>query len=200
MQKSVFQAIDHESNPIRLTPQFQRALQASKDPHIILFMGCTRAGKSTRLNQIITREHKLDLTGPFVARGGSKAVTVGFQFCGPISFDELNHIHNLGLTIDETRNPDIFLIDCEGMDHLDGSCPGFGKSMFALSQLSSVNVIVMRGPMNRNDVLPLTTLFRMNKFLQNADRQIETGFAIIEREVGISVSHGDPPLDGSAEF
>jgi hypothetical protein len=200
MAKVVRKALDHEANPIALTPEFRAALEASKFPVIVLFMGYSRAGKSTRLNQIITRGDSLNLPGPFVARRGSKAVTVGFDVCGPLSFAELNELHGLGLALDPNRTPDLFLIDCEGMDHLEGCSQGFGKSMFALCQLSVINVIVIGTAMNQNDVVPLTTLFRMSKVVQSAEQQIETGFVVLEREVDVVGPNGEDLTDGSPEF
>jgi hypothetical protein len=193
-------AVLHKANPITLAPEFSRALQQSQFPLVVLFMGYSRAGKSTRLNQIVTKGNSLNLRGPFVARGGSDAVTVGFQACGPIPFDQLNDFHGLGLTIDRNRNPDVFLVDCEGMDHLDGSSPGFGKSMFALAQISAVNVIVFPALMSLKDIPPLTKLFQMSRIVQAADRQLETGFVVIEREIDPVSRTGDPLPDGTNEF
>jgi hypothetical protein len=197
---TVYQVVDHEANPITLKPQFRDALQKSKFPFLILFMGYSRAGKSTRLNQILTKEEGFELPGPFVAQAGAKAVTLGFDFAGPVSFTDLNDLHGLGLTIDPNRDAEIFFVDCEGMDHLDGSSPGFGKSMFALCQLSVANVIVIHGAMTQNHVLPLTTLFRMSKIIQNTQNQIETGFTVIERNVGVVSPTGDTLEDGTPEF
>jgi hypothetical protein len=200
MRDRPIDAVNHLANPIQLCPEFRNALQRSRFPFIVLFMGYSRAGKSTRLNQIITRGDSLTLPGPFVARAGSAGVTVGFQFRGPIRFSELNTLHGLGLTIDPARDADVFLVDCEGMDHLDGCSQGFGKSMFALCQLSAMNVIVYGTTMNEHDIAPLTMLFRMSKVVTDAERQVETGFAVMERDINPVSRRGNDLEDGTDEF
>jgi hypothetical protein len=193
-------AVRHEANPIALAPEFRRALQRSQFPLIVLFMGYSRAGKSTRLNQILTKGQNLRLPGPSVARGGPDPVTVGFQVCGPIPFDKLNDLHGLGLTINPDRNPDVFLVDSEGIDHLDESSRGFGKAMFALAQISAVNVIVLPGLMSLKDIPPLGNLFRTSKMIQSAECQIETGFAVLEHGIDPGSVMGETLVDGTEAF
>jgi hypothetical protein len=54
--------------------------------------------------------------------------------------------------------------------------------------------------MSLKDVVPLTTLFHMSKVIQGTDRQIETGFAIIEHAVDVAGPNGEDLNDGTPEF
>jgi hypothetical protein len=80
-----------------LTPELRSALCASSFPLVIPFFGSTGAGKSTRLNQVLTGV--LGSSTPFPARGGSSAVTTGFDFCSRVSLRDLCGIHSVAITL-----------------------------------------------------------------------------------------------------
>jgi hypothetical protein len=185
------------------SPEFHDALQSSKFPIVILFIGASRVGKSTRLNQILfggKAQGGLKHYGPFSAGGGSSPVTFGFHFCGPISCTELKSIHGLECEIPPNREADIFLIDCEGTGSLHGATQTFAKGLFALCQISTINVIVHGSTINQPDIAELATFFKMSKVIKSSSQQVETGFAVIERDVGLPYSTSGPPQDGSVAF
>jgi hypothetical protein len=100
-----------------LSVDFVNALNKSLNPFIIMFIGNYRAGKSTRLNQIVSGQ--INSTMPFRSNGGKDHITIGFQFLGPISIAQLGEIYGINLSVQ--HNPDIFLIDCEGLSNLGKS-------------------------------------------------------------------------------
>jgi hypothetical protein len=120
--------------------QFQADLTTAFCPFIIMFVGNSRAGKSTRLNQLVLR--KLHSNAPFKAARGLDPVTMKFQYVGPLKFGELSHIH--GIDLEVNSNPDIFLVDCEGLYSLGTTTKVVEQATFALSQMVSMTVLLMR--------------------------------------------------------
>jgi hypothetical protein len=178
-----------------LNPSFKEKLRRSNNPVLIAFQGKSRAGKSTRLNQLITR--KIRSTKPFVSKGGALSVTKNFQYYGPISLEEFGKIHNINLINNVNSNSDIFVIDAEGMDHIDGSSNFLRAAMFAISQMAYVNVIMLAALINQNDIRELKSFFGVSKRLKNASNSsINPGTVIFERTIGIDFEYED----GTEEF
>jgi hypothetical protein len=196
MQAFVQKAVLQQGNQILLTNEFRQALSNSLFPLVIPFLGCSRAGKSTRLNQLLSRQ--LRSQQPFRSQGGSAAVTTGFDFSGPHDLQTLCRYHSVPYRLPSKRRADVFLIDCEGMDHLNGSSTGYGQVILALSQITTITVLIHGRLLSSNDIQHISRLFQMTKFLSSASQQLETGFVTIERAIGVPV---DPDVsDTSPEY
>jgi hypothetical protein len=181
-----------------LNPTFQEKLQQSNNPMFVSFQGKSRSGKSTRLNHLLTRN--LRSKRPFISCGGQKSVTKNFQYFGPISLNDFGKFHGKNLSNEMNYNPDIFLIDAEGMEHIDGSSKFSRKAMFTLSQISSINILVLANIINQSDIRQLKSFFGVNKMLKiGSNFKIETGIVIIQRAVGISFEEEDFE-DGSEKY
>jgi ubiquitin len=200
MSFHVTSAAFYDGFQVSLTNDFKTALTASQSPLVILFCGRSRAGKSTRLNQLLT--NNLTSSVPFKSAAGSLAVTVGFEFSSPVPLRTLCCTHSLACTLPPGRNPDLFFVDCEGMDHLDGTSKGYGQILLALSQISTVSVLVNEGLLNIQDIQQICSLLSMTKFLSLTSEKMETGFATFEREIGVQVDSDDisDVTDTSVEY
>jgi hypothetical protein len=86
------------------------------------------------------------------------------------------------------------------MDDLDPFSPSWVKSMHALSQLSTVNVIVAGTCLNREYLDHFTRYIRKNEVIETAERQIETGLVLMERGIGVVGPDGDELPDGAPEY
>jgi hypothetical protein len=133
----VFQFTQDEQD-FCFSEQFNARLRASNSPYIILLLGDARTGKSTRGNQLLAHEPKS--RKPFKAEMGLVPITRGFQYVGPLKFRDLETIHHIRLQV--PSDPDIFVIDCEGLHSLVEATPTLKKAMFSLSQLASMTVLV----------------------------------------------------------
>jgi ribosome biogenesis GTPase A len=105
-----------------------------------MFVGNGRTGKSTRLNQLLS--HKRKATVQFEAASGPNPITMKSQYIGPFKFRDLSKIHGLDLQVE--ADPDIFLIDCEGLQSLGKTTAVLKQAIFSLSQIVSMTVLVMQ--------------------------------------------------------
>jgi septin family protein len=92
-----------------LSNEFQHAYSSSNKRFVLMCIGNGRVGKSTRLNQLISRVLKAE--EPFESFGGSAPVTMEFQFYGPMKWRELSQIHHLNVSVNPDE--DVLLIDCD---------------------------------------------------------------------------------------
>ena len=120
-----------------LNPEAMELINASKNPHFLVFTGNTRNGKSTTLNQLI-RGHSEKLTyiakTPFKRRGGQESITRGCDLYGPIKlrdFLDKNDIH------DPCEDADIFLVDTEGFQSLTGTTRSLIPAVFTMQQVAT---------------------------------------------------------------
>jgi hypothetical protein len=102
-----------------LSFDFKNALKQSHNPFIMIFIGNYRLWKSIRLNQFLSRN--IRGTKIFQTERGAEPQTKGFQFCGTITLTKLGNIHGIKLLVQS--NPEVFLIDCEGLACIKGSTP-----------------------------------------------------------------------------
>jgi septin family protein len=135
--------------------QFSADLMASHYPFIIMFVGNSRVGKSAHLNQLLLHKLKSDI--PFEAFSGADPVTMKFQYLGPWKFRQLSQIHSIDLHV--TSDPDIFLIDCEGLHSLGKTTAVLKQATFSLSQMVSMTVLVMKEQVNHENIENVRSLF-----------------------------------------
>jgi flagellar biosynthesis GTPase FlhF len=166
--------------------QFRSDLAASKCPFIIMFVGNGRAGKSTRLNQVVAHELKAD--SPFESCNGAEPVTMKFQYVGPFKFQHLSQIHGVDLQLES--NPDIFLIDCEGLHSLGKTTAVLKQATFALSQMVSMTVLVMKEQVNHENIENVRSLFVLSHAFSRQLPGFSIGTTIMMREVGVRYPKG----------
>jgi hypothetical protein len=110
-----------------LSPEFREALGQPSRALIIILVGGDGVGTSGRLNQIVIRN--LRMMCPFRSEPGTSPVTDAFQFCGPIKFADFGRLD--GIDFRSTKDPDIFMVDCEGLYALSQTAPGAKKAAVA---------------------------------------------------------------------
>jgi hypothetical protein len=128
-------------------------------------------------------------------------VTIGFDFSGPHKLHAFCRAHEMAVALPPDRmEADLFLIDCEGMNDLEGSSPGHGRVMMALSQIATVTVLVHGRLLSSDDIPRVARFLQMAKLISASSGagKLETGFVTIERGIGIPVEADVP--DDSAEY
>jgi hypothetical protein len=180
--KEVFEFSSND-NDFRPSAQFVRDLTASRFPCLIMFIGNTRAGKSTRTNQII--QHELRPDGPFISDSGVTAITKRFQSL----HDHLFAIHDVPLPVHS--NPDLFLIDCEGLHSLGHTTPVLKQATFALSQIVTMTVLVMKDLVNHENIDSVRSLFVLSHAFSRHLPGFSIGTTIMMREIGIRRENGE---------
>jgi hypothetical protein len=186
--KAAWKAIDvlqMSGSNFQLSPAFDEALRRAHNPFIVLFVGNARAGKTTRANQLLT--HQLEDIGPFEAASGLDPVTMGCQFVNPVTFAKLSQIHNI--ILDVPTNPEVFLIDCEGLNSLGHSTQSLKRAIFALAQLASL-VIIVTMELNFGNLPHLHSLMQMSSILRYQNYNFAAGVAIMVREIGVQFTKG----------
>jgi hypothetical protein len=184
----VFEFSQDETD-FRPSKQFVKDLSESESPLLILFVGNGRAGKSTRANQLLL--HELQPDSPFEADSGPSPITKQFQYVGPLKFGQLSEIH--GITLDVRGDPDIFIIDCEGLHALESTTATLKQATFALSQMVTMTVLVMKDQVNHENVDHARSLFVLSHAFSRELPGFAIGTTIMMRDVGIRVDRGTKP-------
>jgi hypothetical protein len=166
--------------------QFSADLTASHCPFIIMFVGNGRVGKSTRLNQLLLHKLKSDI--PFKACSGVDPVTMKFQYVGPLKLQDLAEIHNIDLQIES--DPDIFFIDCEGLHSLGNTTAVLKQATFALSQMASMTILVMKEQVNLENIENVRSLFVLSHAFSRQLPGFSIGTTIMMRDIGIRRERG----------
>jgi hypothetical protein len=171
------------------SPDFANDLSHSESPFIILLVGNLRGGKSTRANQLLL--HELRPTEPFKAAKGPRSVTTKFQYVGPLKFPDLAAIHGVGLPA--TTNPDVFIVDCEGLHSLAETTPSLKQATFALAQMVSLTVLVMKDGVNHANIDQIRSLFVLSHAFSRDIPGFTIGTVIMMRAVGVEAPEGEHP-------
>jgi hypothetical protein len=151
-----------------------------------MFVGKSRAGKSTRLNQLIGR--KLRSLRPFNGDSEANPVAMKFQYVGPLKFQDLSRVHGIDLQVDS--NPDIFLIDCAGLNSSGNTPQVVKQATFALSHMVSMTVLVMKKKVNQETIQNARALFVLNHTLSRQLPGFSIGTTIMMRDAGIHCPKG----------
>jgi hypothetical protein len=151
-----------------------------------MLVGNGRVGKSTRSNQLLL--HEIRPNDPFQAENGAQPVTMKFQYAGPFKFGQLAQLHNVDLKVES--DPDIFLIDCEGLHSLGKTTPVLKQATFALSQMVSMTILVMKEQVNHDNIDSVRSLFVLSHAFSRDLPGFAVGTTIMMREVGVRYPRG----------
>jgi hypothetical protein len=132
--------------------------------------------------------HKLGAQKPFAARAGPERITMKFQYVGHPKFRQLSQIH--GIQFEVNSDPDIFLIDCEGLHSYDQTTPALKQATFALSQLVSMTVLVMKDQVNQSNIEKVRSLLALSHGFSETLPGFEIGTTILMRDVGARCPKG----------
>ena len=130
-----------ESNSLKLNEKVIKMIRNSDNPHIVIITGKYRLGKSTTLNNIIcgckTGMTFIPREQIFKADRGITNITKGCDIYGPIKLSELRK-RNCLESIE--GNADIFLVDSEGLDSIDGTTDMLYPGIITLLLLASTKI------------------------------------------------------------
>jgi hypothetical protein len=151
----IHQVFDFTQQPFEIHPDFIQLLERSSNAFIVLFVGHSRVGKSRRLNQLLNKN--VNAEEPFKSSAGLDPVTKCCNVCNSIQLSELAQLHNI--TFLSQNDQDIFFIDSEGLASFDEETLGLRRSLFALTQISSVIVMVMKEQLNKANIKEVRSFF-----------------------------------------
>jgi hypothetical protein len=170
-----------DEKDFRLNKRFRQTLIRSHSPFLIILIGNGRTGKSTRANQLLC--HELSLEKPFTAAGGLDPITKYFQYVGPLKFSKLSQIHKIQLEV--KGDPDIFIIDCEGLNSFGETTPALKQATFALSQMSSMTLLVLKDQVNQQNINSIRSLFVLSHAFSRDIPGFTIDTTIMMREVDV---------------
>jgi hypothetical protein len=173
--------LEFDGTEFKFSFAFNKALENSPNAFIVMCVGLARSGKSSLLNHLIT--NNIEGRQPFPAFAGAFPVTQKFQFCGPLKFGDLSRIHAQDFS--GTSDPDLFLIDCEGLASLAGTSPGLPKALFALGQISSVIILVVKGSVTVDVINDYGALLAFTRAFSREVGDFATGFVVVQNAVGV---------------
>jgi hypothetical protein len=180
-----------EKTDFDLSQEFLKTLEDSSNPLIVMFVGGGRVGKSERLNQLLTQ--RLGQGGPFESDAGADPIITAFQFCRPIRFADFSRLHNIELTGE--KDPDFFLVDCEGLHSLSDATPSLKKATFALAQMSSLTVLVVHGMSNYSNIDSAKSLFVLSRAFTPDVPGFVVGTVVMMPDISLSTDDPMPSLD-----
>jgi hypothetical protein len=163
------------------SPKFEADLKAANSPFLIMLVGNGRVGKSTRANQLLT--HKIKADSPFMTEDDGDPITKKFQYCGPLTFAEFQRIHGIPLQCES--NPDIFVVDCEGLHSLGKTTRTLKPATFVLAQMASMTVLVMKDQVNQENIPHVRSLFVLSHAFIREVPGFEIGTVIMMRDIGV---------------
>jgi hypothetical protein len=170
-----------------LSDKFIAQLKHSKSPFLIMIVGNYRAGKSTRANQLIL--HETQAPEPFEASDDAGPLTMRFPYAGPLKIQHRARLSQVSVPV--SPDPDVFLIDCEGLHCLDQTPMALRRATFALSQMVSMTVLVANNLSDPGSIERLQSSFILSRAFTRDLPGFTTGTTIMIREIGIRCRPGE---------
>jgi hypothetical protein len=124
-------------------------------------------------------------------------VTKRFQYFGPFKFDHRSQIHGIPLSV--PCDPDLFLIDCEGLHSLSSTTAFLKQATFALSQMVSMTVLVMKDMVNHENIENVRSMFVLSHPFSRHLRGFSIGTTICDARCWDFMSSRKDSFIGSAE-
>jgi hypothetical protein len=146
-----------------------------------MFVGNCRAGKSTGSNQLILHELYVDI--PIKADQWSDPVTRQFPDVGPFKYRAFSRIHGIQLPIGP--DPDVFVVDCEGVAILGETTAALKQATFTLAYMTNIIVYVIKDQRKPQHVNDVRTQFMLSRGLTRKLSGFLIGTTIMTREVGV---------------
>jgi hypothetical protein len=165
----------------RLTKSFRTALLRYLNVFLVMGMGWSRSGKSTKLNQLITGTVKAPK--PFWTKAGSDRVTAGIEFCGPFKFNQLS-FQKEESRVDVPSDPDVFMLDCKGFDSLNGEPLGLKKAIMSEAAIANVKVLILE-TFGSNMIQSIRGLLEWSTGVTGPIDGFARSTLILRRDVGI---------------
>jgi hypothetical protein len=132
--------------------------------------------------------HQLNPNGPFESYNGSDPVTKKFHYVGPFKFQFFSEVHRIDVHVNS--DPDVFLIDCEGLHSLEKTTTVLQQATFALSQIVSMITLVMKEQVNYENIEHVRSLFVLSHAFTRQLPGFSIGTTIMMQEVGVSDPKG----------
>jgi DNA polymerase III delta prime subunit/outer membrane murein-binding lipoprotein Lpp len=156
-----------EDNELHLNEKVLQSIRASTNPHIILFSGPTRTGKSTTMNNILHGCSQGKYYQPkeriFDSAESARSVTRGCNVYGPIKLSALLNKNDLVL---EENDSDLFFIDSEGFNSLNGLSPLFYPSVLTLLQVCTSSINFSRGIPTSEELNSISMLREVSEYMK----------------------------------
>jgi hypothetical protein len=174
-----------------LTDEFRRSLLASPRVFLVVLLSKDRAGTSTRGNQLIQGNVRADQ--PFRSNGGTRPVTTGIMFSGPYQFGDLFG----GVAAQFANvpsNPDVFFLDCEGLDSDFDQTRGIRQAVIAAATIANMTILVTK-VMSTQEIPFIRALLQWSKVSTGPIATFGRSMLIMQPDIGID----DDPDDTDAD-
>ena len=163
------------SGKLELNREVLDVIKRAHNPHIVLFIGRTRIGKSTTLNNLIIgcKDGKsfIPRYSIFKASDSTKSETKGCNVFGPIKLSELKTRNDYSddESCDESgsEDADIFFVDSEGFDSLNETTKMVYPGILTLMQVCTSSVILTSNNPTVSDLKQLIAMRRLTDFMKS---------------------------------
>jgi hypothetical protein len=144
----IHQVFDFNKVPFEIHPDFIQLIERFSNAFIVLVVDHSRVGKNKRKNQFLNK--KVNTEEPFKLNAELDLVIEDCKICNSIKLSKLAQLHKV--TFLSQNDQDIFFIDFERFASFDKETPGLQRSLFALTQISSDIVMVMKEQHNQANI------------------------------------------------
>jgi ribosomal protein L35AE/L33A len=93
----------------------------------------------------------------------------------------------------KASDPDVFVVDCEGVNSLGEATAILKQATFALAQMASMIVQVMKGQVNQQNISDVRAQFVLSRAFTRKLPGFSIGTTIMMREVGVRLPKGRKP-------
>jgi len=168
----------NDDDTLQLNTDVLHEIERANNPHLIIFSGKTRIGKSTTLNNLIFGciDGKVFVPKMSIFKSSSShiSVTHGCDIYGPIKLSELKRRNkcNSGNDFDddedsEENDADIFIIDTEGFGSMNQNSKMMYPGILTLMQVCTSSVMLTSSVPTVEDLTNILLMRQLSKFMQS---------------------------------
>lgn len=179
-----FKFLEEVNGKYRLAQEAILIIRTYLNLQIVVFVGQSRIGKSTRCNQLVEGMKKLRAKKPFKVNADDEGVTQGFD-AYVIRKSEL--AHNFGIELDNNNEKDgyVCIIDTEGTENLQNPSSNLLKGLIVVQQIASVIVFFNRLSINASVIKELKKQICFSRILSESQALVNAGLVFMSSDVGI---------------
>jgi hypothetical protein len=169
--------------PIQFSSAACSSLGGCKNPVLIMMQGPTGAGKSTRLNQLISGRLGSKCRGPFRAAAGGKGVTTDFNAWGPVPLSSLCKTWKLPKQARDDYS--LFFVDSEGTSNANGVDENLGKALTAVSAVITIRIVLNQNRLRDDNMSEIESILKLQCIMdRDSNAELSSAFVLMFRDVG----------------
>lgn len=179
-----FKFLEVVNDKFKLTQEAINVIRTHLNLQIVVFVGQSRIGKSTRCNQLASGINRLRAKKPFKVNADDIAVTSGFN---AYVIKQSFLATNFGIELDDDDQEDryVVIIDTEGTENLQSPSPSLLKGLIVVQQIASVIVFFNRLSINSSVIKDLKKQICFGRLLNENQSCLSAGLVFMSSDVGI---------------